>query len=144
MNLKVGNILWSQNKILAEITKGKSERYVPMDANIKELFLNNKIDQSPSDYYVFGIDGKPSKKPFGKGFFSKRFRKIRDAAGLDPNFTIYGFKHSRVIHLKQDGASDSDIMSLTGHKDFAAYAKYLRDLGMDADAAKIDKLSRKI
>jgi hypothetical protein len=35
-------------------------------------------------------------------------------------------------------------MSLTGHKDFAAYAKYLRDLGMDADATKINKLSRKI
>jgi site-specific recombinase XerD len=144
MNLKVGNILWSQNKILAEITKGKSERYIPMDENIKALFIKNKIDQFSSDYYVFGIDGKPSKKPFGKGFFSKRFRKIRDAAGLDPNFTIYGFKHTRVIHLKQDGAPDSDIMSLTGHKDFAAYAKYLRDLGMDADAAKINKLSRKI
>lgn len=144
MNLKVGNILWSQNKILAEITKGKSERYIPMDANIKELFLKNKIDQFPSDYYVFSIEGEPSLKPFGKGFFSKRFRKIRDAVGLDKNFTIYGFKHSRVIHLKQDGASDSDIMSLTGHKDFAAYAKYLRDIGMDADAAKINKLSRKI
>lgn len=143
MNLKVGNILWSQNKILADVTKGKSDRYIPMDENIKEIFLKRGIDKFPSDYYVFGIEG-PSPKSFGKGFFSKRFRKIRDAAGLDPNFTIYGFKHTRVIHLKQDGASDSDIMSLTGHKDFAAYARYLRDIGLDADASKINKISRKI
>jgi site-specific recombinase XerD len=144
MNLKVGNILWSQNKILADVTKGKSDRYIPMDENIKEILLKRGIDKFPSDYYVFGIDGKPAKNHFGNGFFSKRFRKIRDAAGLDSNFTIYGWKHTRVIHLKQDGASDSDIMSLTGHKDFAAYAKYLRDIGLDADATKINKLSRKI
>lgn len=144
MNLKVGNILWSLNKVLADITKGNSERYIPMDENIKAIFLKKGIDKYPADYYVFGIHGKPSIKPFGQSFFSKRFRKIRDAAGLDKNFTIYGFKHTRVIHLKQDGASDSDIMSLTGHKDFGAYAKYLRDLGMDADAAKINRLSRKI
>jgi site-specific recombinase XerD len=144
MNLKVGNILWSQNKILADVTKGKSDRYIPMDENIKTLFIKNKIDQYPSDYYIFGIDGKPANKPFGKGFFSKRFRKVRDNAKLDSNFTIYGFKHTRVIHLKQDGASDSDIMSLTGHKDFAAYAKYLRDLGLDANPEKLNKISRKI
>lgn len=144
MNLKVGNILWSQNKVLADVTKGSSDRYIPMDENIKEIFLKRGIDKWPPEYYVFGIEEKPAAKPFGKGFFSKRFRKIRDAAGLDKNFTIYGFKHTRVIHLKQDGASDSDIMSLTGHKDFAAYAKYLRDLGLDADATKINKISRKI
>jgi|SRR6185312_4383970 len=144
MNLKVGNILWSQNKILAEVTKGKSERYIPMDEHIKELFLKRGIDQYPDDYYIFGIEGHPAKEHFGSGFFSKRFRKIRKAAGLDPMFSIYGWKHTRVIHLKQDGLSDSDIMSLTGHKDFAAYAKYLRDLGLSADPEKINKVSRKI
>lgn len=143
-NLKVGNIMWSQNKVLAEVTKGKSERYIPLDENIKELFLEHGIDKYPGNYYVFGIDGKPSEKPFGRGFFAKRFRKVRDFAGLNEAFTLYGAKATRIIHLKQDGLSDSDIMSLTGHKDFTAYAKYLRDLGLDSDARKINKVSRKI
>lgn len=144
MNLKVGNIFWDQNKILADFGKGNSERYIPMDHNIKKIFLDRGIDKFPSHYYVFGIHGQPSDVPFGKSFFSKRFRKVREKAGLSEDFTLYAAKHTRVIHLKQDGATDADIMSLTGHKDFAAYAKYLRDLGMDADAAKINKLSRKI
>ncbi len=142
--LKVSNILWSENKIFAEKSKGDTERYIPLDTNLKILFKERGIDKYPGDYYIFGINGHPSKEHFGNGFFSKRFRKVRDAVGFDKNYTIYGFKHTRVVDLKQAGATDADIMSLTGHSDFAAYAKYLRDLGVTADADKLNKLSRKI
>lgn len=143
MNLKVGNIKFEQNKILS-FTKGNSERYIPMDENIKQLFLKHGINKYPENYFVFGIKGTPSNQPFGKGFFSKRFRKARELAQLSKDFTLYSAKHTRIIHLKQDGATDADIMSLTGHKDFTAYAKYLRDIGMNADAGKLNKISRKI
>lgn len=143
-NIQVKGIMWEQDKILAEVGKGNTERYIPMDGHIKSLFLERKIQDYPGEYYIFGIEGKPAEKPFGKEFFSKRFRKVRDAAGLDPKFTLYGAKHTRIIHLKQDGLSDADIMSLTGHKDFAAYAKYLRDLGLDANPDKINRISRTI
>lgn len=146
MNLKVGGIHWGLNKILldAEGTKGNSARYIPMDNNIKELFIKQGIDKYPDNYYVFGIKEKPSIKPISRGFFAKRFRKVRDKMGWDDRYTLYGFKATRIIHLKQDGLSDADIMSLTGHKDFAAYAGYLRDIGMAADANKINEKSRKI
>jgi hypothetical protein len=125
-------------------TKGKSGAYIPMDNNIKALFIENGIDKAPGNYYVFGIKGKPAEQHFGTGFFSKRFRKVRDAAGLSSDYTLYAGKHTRVIHLKQDGLSDADIMALTRHKDFVAYAKYLRDLGMAADPENINKVSRKV
>jgi site-specific recombinase XerD len=144
MNLKVGNIMWDQDKILADVGKGKTERYMPMDKNIKALFLAAGIDKYPGHFYIFGINGRPSEKPFGSGFFAKRFRKVRDAAGLDPDFTLYGAKHTRIVHLKSDGVSDADIMSLTGHKDFVSYAKYLRDLGMTADIKNLNIKSRKL
>lgn len=142
MNLKVGNIQWESNSILAEVSK-TDQRYIPMDENIKTFFREH-IKDAPGNFYIFGIEGKPSIKPFGTGFFAKRFRKVRDMAGLSSDYTLYGAKHTRVVHLKQDGATDADIMSLTGHKDFNSYAKYLRDLGMDADAKKLSLLSRKI
>lgn len=143
-NLRVGNISFDQNKVLIEVSKGKSEDYIPLDQNLKELFLKHGINNYPDDHFVFGINRKPSPNSFGKGFFSKRFKKLRELIGLSEKFSIYGAKHTRVIHLKQDGATDADIMSLTRHKDFSAYAKYLRDIGLSADAAKINKLSRKI
>lgn len=143
-NLKVGNIFWEQNKVLAEVTKGKTERYIPMDENIKEIFLSAGIDKYPADHYVFGIHKEPSVKPFGKGFFSKKFRKICNEAGLSKTFNIYSMKHTRVCDLKLAGANDADIMSLTGHHDFTSYAIYLKNLGLSADVKNINKVSRKI
>lgn len=144
--LKAGNINWSQNNILAEAsgTKGSAERYIPLDNNIKDIFIKRGLDKANPNYYIFGIKGIPSSQPFGKGFFSKRFARIREEAGLPSWFTLYGAKHTRVIHLKQDHISDADIMMLTGHKDYTAFAKYLRDLGITADPEKINKVSRKI
>ena len=49
-----------------------------------------------------------------------------------------------VSRKAQAGLSDADIMSLTGHRDFTSYAKYLRDIGLDANPDKINKVSRKI
>jgi len=146
MNLKVGNILWEQNKIMLDAggTKTKSAAYIPMDSNMKQLFLDHGIDKYPADFFVFGIKGTPAAECFGTGFFSKRFRKVRDAASLPNHFTMYGAKHTRVIHLKSDGLPDAEIMSLTRHKDFSAYAKYLRDLGLNANPDRINAVSRKV
>jgi hypothetical protein len=115
-----------------------------MDENIKQLFLDKKINEYPPHYFVFGSDNKPSENRFGGTFFSRRFSKVRNFLNMDTAYTMYSAKHTRVIHLKQDGATDADIMSLTGHKDYVAYAKYLRDLGLESDAKKINALSRKV
>jgi Phage integrase family len=82
-------------------------------------------------------------EPFGNGFLSKRFARIRKLAGLTSDYTLFGMRHTRCIHLKLDGAKDSDIMNLMGHADFATTAKYLRDLGIATDEGRISKLSRK-
>lgn len=142
--LKCRNIFWQQDKMLLEFGKGKAQRYVPMDANIKKILMDRNIHKAPGDYYVFGLKGQPSAEGIGRGFFAKRFRKVRDAIELDHAYTLYGAKHTRVVHLKYDGVSDADIMALTGHKDFTAYAKYLRDLGMTADVKNINSKSRKV
>lgn len=145
-NLRVGNIQWEQNMILAEAdgTKGGAGRYIPMDENIKKLFLDQGVDKYPAEFYVFGIHGHPSKKPFGKGFFSKRFRRVCNAAGLPSHFSLYGFKHTRIIHLKSDNVSDANIMYVTGHKDFGAYSKYMRDMNLTVDMKTLNEKSRKI
>lgn len=139
-NLKVGNIFWEQNKILAEVSK-TDQRYIPMDPHIKNLLMDY-IGNSPANYYVFGAFNKPSEKMVSHGFFTRRFQKARDQIGLSSDYTLYGAKHTRVIHLKQDGLDDASIMQLTGHKDYSSFAIYMRDLGLDADPKQISKLSR--
>lgn len=137
----------------AFLTNGKTgERYIPLVNEAVKLFEERKIFDCDPEYYVLSVgsktkfirDGQPGPEPFGKGFFSKRFAKIRKLAGLSSVFTLYGAKHTRVIHLKMDGAKDADIMSLTGHTSFEAYSKYLRDLGLTADTEALNLKTRKL
>lgn len=144
MHFKVGNINFEENKILITAGKGNRDRYIPLDENLRKLFIERGIDKADPSFYVFGIKGQPSKEPFGRGFFSKRFSKVRKKAGLSNDFTVYGFKFTRVVHLKHDGLDDASIMALTGHLDFTSYAKYLRNLGIEASPEKINKVSRRI
>lgn len=146
-NLKVGDLYPERKQALVKFGK-TGERYVPLVNEMIEIFKSRGIFDYPPNYYVISVaskykfvkDGTPGPEPFNRGFLSKRFAKIRKAAELSSDFTLYGAKHTRVIHLKTDGVSDADIMSLTGHESFEAYSKYLSDLGLTAD---IDKLNQK-
>lgn len=105
----------------------------------------------PAECFVFSVphknrfvkDANPGSQPFGNGFFSKRFARIRKKLELSSDFTLYGFKHTRIIHLKTDGVQDGDIMNLTGHLNFESYSKYLRDLGLSANPDTINQKTRK-
>lgn len=150
-NLRVGNILPASKQVL--LTVGKTgERHIPLVDEMKMLFEERKILDYPTEYYVFSVpskntfvaDGKPGKEPFKSGFFSKRFSKIRKLAGLSSEYTIMGFRHTRAVHLKSDGAKDQEIQMLMGHTDFITTSKYLRDLGLQADVEEINRKTRKI
>lgn len=151
--LRVGNIIAERKQVLinAEDSKTDADRYVPMADEMYKIFKERKIFDYPGNYFVFSVqsktkfvkDGVPGPVPFGSGFFSKRFAKIRKAAGLSSDYTIYGMKHTRIVHLKTDGVQDVDIMSLTGHKSYQAYSEYLKDLGLTSNPDAINKHTRK-
>ena len=151
-HFRVGNIFLDRKQVLiqAEEAKTDADRYIPIPDELMEdlVRIRNKY---PPEYYVIGKgdrvkhvrDNTPSREPFANNMISARFAKIRKKAGLSSDHTPYSFKHTRVIHLKQDGAQDSDIMKLTGHTSYAAYAEYLRDLGVDGNPEAINKITRK-
>jgi site-specific recombinase XerD len=149
--LQVGNIFPESKQVL--LSKGKTgERMIPLVDEALELFRARKIFDYPPEYYVFSVphrnkfvrDGEPGKEPFNTGFFSKRFARIRTAAKLSSNYTLMGLRHTRILHLKMDGVSDANIMSLSGHKTYEAYAKYLRDLGLTVDVKTLSEKTRKL
>lgn len=150
--LRLDNIYPERKLALIKAAESKTgmDRLVPIS---DELIAEFKIlkENYPENYYVIGVshhnkfiaENVPSDKPFGNGFLSKRFVKIRKLAGLSSDFTLYGMRHTRAIHLKLDGARDEEIMRLFGHTDFITTSKYLRDLGISVDGSRINELSRK-
>jgi integrase len=151
-HFKVGNIFIDRRQVLiqAEEAKTDEDRFIPIPEDlVEELEAIRK--SHPPDYYVVGkgarvkrvLENQPSPRPFANNMLSARFAKIRKLAGFSSDYTLYGLKHTRIIHLKQDGGMDGDIMKLTGHNSYEAYAKYLRDLGIDGNPDAINKISRK-
>lgn len=149
---RVGNIFLDRKQVLirADESKTDTDRYIPIaDEILPEL--EYLVNNYPPDHYVIGPGSRnkfvsenvPSKIHFGKNFLSARFAKIREMAGFSNDYTLYGLKHTRIVHLKRDGGKDPDIMQLTGHSTYQAYSDYLRDLGMEGDPDAINKISRK-
>jgi integrase len=151
-HFRVGNIFPDRKQVLiqAEEAKTDGDRFIPIPDELMEE-LTYIRSHYPANYYVIGKGNRikfvrentPSAKPFPNNMISARFAKIRKKAGLSSDHTPYSFKHTRVIHLKQDGARDSDIMQVTGHSSYQAYGEYLRDLGVDGNPEAINRISRK-
>lgn len=143
MHMKVGNIYPDRKQILLTADGSKTNaRYIPITNDLLATFKERGILDMPGEWFVFGKLGKPGPDRCGKRWFATQFAEVRKRLGIDSTFTLYGLKHTKVIHMKKDGAKDDEIMSVTGHTDFASYAKYLRDLGIDVDVEAIQKKSR--
>ena len=151
---RVGGIVKERKQVMirGEDSKTNMDRYIPMSDEILKIFEERKVFDYPPEYFVFGVphknkfvaEGLPGATSFGSGFFSKRFAKVRRTLNLGSDYTLFGFRHTRCVHLKLDGAKDESIMQLMGHTDFATTAKYLRDLGLQTDPDAINSRTRKI
>jgi len=123
-----------QIKAIAPTAK-TGDRFVPICYELFELIERMGLRASPQQHYVFGKDG-PSADPVAKNHFSVQYRSVRTSLGLDDKYTLYGWKHTRVVDLLSAGFSDHEVMTLTGHRDYKSFEAYKRDLVLDAGKMK--------
>lgn len=130
--LRAGNVLYERDLIRldAEGTKGKRDDHIPLDPFLKRHFIEQGYDKLPADYYIFGYRGKPGPVQAGEGYYAEQFKLYRDEIGLSDDYTLYGFKHTRVIHLASAGVSPYELMQLLRHTDLEQLMAYLRNLGV--------------
>jgi len=131
-NLRIYDINLSSRRmsVPAETAKGKKTQWIPIDDVLYEVLAEKNLDAYPPDFYVYGLGGKPAAKPIVEKHFNRHFKKVKEALNLHPDITMYSMKHTRVIHLVQDGEKLHDIIKLTRHKTLAELMNYLKDLGV--------------
>lgn len=89
-------------------------------------------DTVPAEAFVFSggagsrrtlIDGQP----WRPDSTSRRFRRIKEQAGVDPSITLHGLRHTMVTELLHAGADPRTVMGRAGHSSTATtmetYAK---------------------
>jgi integrase len=132
--LKISYIELENNKIFipASISKNGCDGRVDMPVQLRQILIDNKIFDYPSDFYILGKDGKPSKDCHVRYAFSKKYKIFRDNLGLDKEYTLYSWKHTGVSESYKNGIDVLEISQQCRHADLNETRNYLRSLGVYA------------
>lgn len=106
----------------ASISKNKKDDYVPL-----------------SDYILNNYQGKGLIFGSTINFYTKKFSKLKKELNLPKEVTMYSIKHTRAIHLAEDGASPYSIMQLFRHSGLDITMSYLKDLGINIGREAAEK-----
>jgi len=128
--LKISDINFDNKTITLPARKVKSKKRTvkPMLTLFYKLLLKMKLQNYPSDYYVFSPGGSPGLNMASDSYFRKKYKAVKKKFKLEDYYTIYGFRHTMVCELLDSGAKWQEIMKYTGHTTFAAFEKYARAL----------------
>lgn len=104
---------------------------MPICDELYALIEQMQLSTQPLDYYVFGHGKKPSADLVFDDYFRDRYRPYKVKLGLDNNYTLYSWKHTRVVSLIIAGFDENQIMTLTDHRNRAGFEAYKRNLVID-------------
>jgi integrase len=147
INLKVGNIKLQERRILflVESAKTRIEQYVGINDRFAEIILQSRILEFPEHYYVFSNEHHkyyPGPNAVGKNYFYKRVKRYILSLGLkklNPNYTMYSFKHSGAISLYMATRDIKLLQQQCRHQVIEQTNTYLRDLGLLNDFGSLNK-----
>lgn len=129
MKLRVSDIDWTLKRFRfrAEVSKNNKEEYREITPEFEKVLNEMKLRKLPGSWYIFGKSGQPSPYPSGKNYLAMQFRPVRDKLGLSEDYTIYGWKHTRVVHEMMKETDPYTIQYICRHLDLKETQAYMRD-----------------
>jgi site-specific recombinase XerC len=129
MKLKAGDIDRTLKRVRfsAELSKNNIEAFRQYPPEFEQVLDEMDFNSIPKNFYVFGRNGDPSEFKCHKDLFAVRWRPIRDELGLTDDYTIYGMKHTRIVHELMKKTDGLDISYMARHEDPKSTKEYQRD-----------------
>jgi integrase len=114
-HLNAGAICVRQKK--SKMEKNDRALVIPVLPELQEA-----LDKTPTGQLVFLVrrDGQP----FTEKGFGTRFREWCDQAGL-PQCSAHGLRKAGLVRLAESGASEREMMAISGHRNPAELRPYL-------------------
>lgn len=147
-HLKVGHIRIEERRILflSQSAKTSIEQYVGINDRFAEIIINSRILEFPQSNYVFCNPGTraihcPGERQVSVSYFYKRVKKYILSLGLkkiNPNYTMYSFKHSGAISLYKATKDIKLLQQQCRHQTIDQTNTYLRDIGLFSDFDKLN------
>ena len=103
----------------------KRNRIVPIGAYIQPHLKAFKRINSASDDNIFS----GSKRPYNRDYFKTLWTKYKKQSKiLEPNQTLYSFRHTGAIQVYEKTGSLSKLQQVMGHSSLQVSLTYLRGL----------------
>jgi integrase len=122
---------------ILDFSRGKTdaELLIPVHRHLKTY-----LDSLPKETFLYVTT--PDGRPWDKRNFSKAWRALLDGLGLK-GLHLHGLRHTAAQELAESGASDREIMAVTGHKSAASVQVYTQRAEQRKRAANaIKKMER--
>ncbi len=128
LKLKISDLDFSLNRIRfrKEVSKNGKEEFREWSNDFKYILDLMKLQTLPGDFYIFGSGGKPGPKKAGKNTLANFYRPIKDKLNIPSEYTIYSFKHTRVVHEMMKGTNPYEIQYLCRHQSLEETQHYMR------------------
>lgn len=111
----------------AELDKEDTEAFRDYEPEFDMVLDAINFDAIPKNFFIFGKNGEPSEYKCHKDLFAVRWRPVRDKLGLPDKYTIYGMKHTRIVHELMKNTDGNDISYMARHNDPKSTKAYMRD-----------------
>lgn len=126
IDLRTGQII-----IHSQIGKNKKQMGVEIPRSFIAELRQLKLHQYPEDYYLFGKDLKICGQPYHRNRVSERHTAmLRKCNITDPDYTMYGWKHTGNVDAYLAGVDVYDLMRQNRHHSLEQTMNYLRSMGL--------------
>jgi integrase len=128
-NIRIGDIDFDLHQInfRKEWTKAKKDQNRDYSPEFQKVLDEMGLKNMPKDWYIFGKGGKPGPDKCGHNSFSNAWSEIRKELNLSEDYTIYGWKHTRIVHMMMLGFSSYEISHAARHSNTKTTEDYKKD-----------------
>ncbi|WP_103867566.1 site-specific integrase [Aquimarina sp. I32.4] len=142
--LRVKDINLKANTISIKVEQSKSKRYdiIPIAPALRKIIDEMQLEQYDKNYFIFSSAKKPSKIPMGENYMSKHFREVKKHFGFDndPDYTLYGFKHTACVNWYKEEKDIIKIQKMSRHTTVKTTERYLKSMGLLEDEKAVSRL----
>ncbi len=121
---------WTIN-VFPDVSKTKKYRVSVIPDSFKTMFDEMRLQDYPSDYYIFSKGCKPGPE-YNPSFdkLTPKLKRINAKLGVNPLCTMYSWRHAGIIKLyKILNYNIYECMQVTGHTEMSSFQNYLKTLG---------------
>ncbi len=130
LQVKHINLERSIGHVPANLSKNRCPRNFEIMQPLHEVLTGMSIEKADPEYFLFGKEGKPGPKKYGRNYFSIKFKEMRDKLNLPKSYTLYSSKHYGVTKHFISGYDIRWLQDQAGFQDMETIEKYLRSLSL--------------